>query len=44
MENAITYNPIGIIHTPFKEIEGMPVQPASANKAQGKIELNNELF
>jgi hypothetical protein len=25
---TFTYQPIGIIHTPFKSLEGMPIQPA----------------
>jgi tRNA-Thr(GGU) m(6)t(6)A37 methyltransferase TsaA len=37
---AITYQPIGIIHTPFKSLEGMPIQPAGAEGASGWIELD----
>ena len=33
MIEQILYNPIGIIHTPFKTTEGMPVQ---ASRAKGK--------
>jgi tRNA-Thr(GGU) m(6)t(6)A37 methyltransferase TsaA len=35
----IIYNPIGLIHTPFKEIEGMPIQPIAAAGTKGKIEI-----
>jgi len=37
-----TYHSIGIIHTPFKEIEGMPIQPAGAANIQGSIEVRPE--
>jgi len=39
MENSITLKPIGIIHSSFKNIEGMPVQPIGAGNAKGTIEL-----
>ena len=42
MQENITYKPIGIIHTPFKEIDNMPIQPLSINSAVGIIELMNE--
>jgi tRNA (adenine37-N6)-methyltransferase len=32
-------DPIGIIHTPFKELAGMPIQPAGAEGIKGKIEI-----
>jgi tRNA-Thr(GGU) m(6)t(6)A37 methyltransferase TsaA len=35
----IRYRPIGIIHTPFKDIEGMPIQPAGACGIRGSIEV-----
>ena len=35
----IEYQPIGIIHTPFKKLEGMPIQPAGAAGVKGTIEL-----
>ncbi len=35
----ITYNPIGIIHTPFSSAKGTPIQPEAAKKAKGWIEL-----
>jgi len=39
----ITYKPIGVIHSPFKDIEGMPIQPAGARNVRGTVELNPEL-
>jgi tRNA-Thr(GGU) m(6)t(6)A37 methyltransferase TsaA len=36
---TIAYQPIGIIHSPFQSIEGMPIQPVGAAGIQGEIEL-----
>ena len=38
----IEYRPIGIIRSPFKHIEGMPIQPSSASAAQGRVEIFTE--
>jgi tRNA-Thr(GGU) m(6)t(6)A37 methyltransferase TsaA len=35
----ITFSPIGIIHTPFSDLEGMPIQPSGARDVQGTIIL-----
>jgi tRNA-Thr(GGU) m(6)t(6)A37 methyltransferase TsaA len=35
----IEFNPIGTIYTPFKDAEGMPIQPAGAQEIRGTIEL-----
>lgn len=35
----ININPIGIIHTPFNDIKGMPIQPLAAKGVKGYIEL-----
>jgi tRNA (Thr-GGU) A37 N-methylase len=40
--NKIIYNPIGTIHSPFKDIKGMPIQPAGARGIKGTIEMNSE--
>jgi len=37
--DTIIYRPIGIIHTPFKEPEGTPVQPSAAVGSTGTIEV-----
>jgi len=37
--NTITYTPIGIIHSPFKEPKGVPIQPAGAEGISGTVEL-----
>jgi tRNA-Thr(GGU) m(6)t(6)A37 methyltransferase TsaA len=38
----ITFNPIGVIHTPFKEAENMPIQPSGAKGIKGFVEINTE--
>lgn len=35
----IEFLPIGIIHTPFKTVNGMPIQPVSDNDSEGWIEI-----
>jgi len=42
MPRAIRYKPIGLIHSPFKDIKGMPVQPTGARGIQGTIEIEKE--
>jgi tRNA-Thr(GGU) m(6)t(6)A37 methyltransferase TsaA len=42
MENKIILEPIGVIHTPHGQIEGMPVQPAGAAGVTGKVLLKKE--
>ena len=37
--SSIIFKPIGIIHSPFKNIEGVPIQPASAEGVKGKVIL-----
>jgi tRNA-Thr(GGU) m(6)t(6)A37 methyltransferase TsaA len=38
----ITYNPIGLIHSPFNNIKGMPIQPAGAIGVTGTVEIKQE--
>ena len=38
----IIFKPIGIIHSPFKEPVGMPIQPAGAKGIKGTIEIFEE--
>jgi len=35
----ITYRPIGIIHSPFKEPKGTPIQPKAAKGIDGMVEV-----
>jgi tRNA-Thr(GGU) m(6)t(6)A37 methyltransferase TsaA len=37
--NEIKYKPIGIIHSPFKEPKGTPIQPAGAKGTNGIVEI-----
>ena len=37
---AISITPIGIIQTPFKDIDGMPVQPSGARDVPGQLVLD----
>ena len=38
----ITFRPIGIIQTPFKDKKGMPIQPAGAKGIRGTINIRTE--
>jgi len=38
-EDRICFSPIGIIHSPHKDLRGMPIQPASAVGITGQVEL-----
>jgi len=38
--NAITYRPIGVIHSPFKEPKGTPIQPPGAEGITGTVEMS----
>ena len=37
------FRPIGVIHSPFKNIQGMPIQPTGAAGIRGSIELRPDL-
>lgn len=39
----ISYQPIGIIHSPFKDVEGVPIQPTGVAGIQGSAEILPEL-
>jgi len=40
--DEIKYDPIGIIHSPYHEIEGMPIQPCAAIGVRGTVEIKPE--
>lgn len=40
MSNLIQFKRIGTIHSPFKELSGMPIQPTGAIGIRGKIDLD----
>jgi tRNA-Thr(GGU) m(6)t(6)A37 methyltransferase TsaA len=39
----IQYKSIGIIHTPYKTKDGMPIQPSGAKGIKGTIKINPDL-
>lgn len=39
---AIRLSPIGVIHSPFKQATGTPIQPCRAGKSPGYVTLNPE--
>jgi tRNA-Thr(GGU) m(6)t(6)A37 methyltransferase TsaA len=38
----IEYCPVGIVHSPFTELEGMPIQPSRSGGASGTVEVYPE--
>lgn len=40
--NEIIYKPIGIVHSSFTQVEGMPIQPSAAKGIKGQIVVNEE--
>jgi tRNA-Thr(GGU) m(6)t(6)A37 methyltransferase TsaA len=40
--DEIRYKPIGVVHSPFKEPKGTPIQPSGAKGIQGKVEVFSE--
>lgn len=36
---TITYRPIGIIHSPFDDVSGMPIQPSAAREVRGRVDI-----
>ncbi len=38
----VIYKPIGVIHSPFKDLAGMPIQPTSRASRPGTIEIYPE--
>jgi tRNA (adenine37-N6)-methyltransferase len=39
---SIQYTPIGVIHSPFQDVEGVPIQPSGASGVMGTIEMEPE--
>jgi len=39
MTNMISIEPIGIVHSPFSELENMPIQPKGAKEVTGTLEI-----
>lgn len=38
----VTFTPIGKIHSPFQNIEDMPIQPVGAKGVQGTVEVDEQ--
>lgn len=38
----IEYRPIGVVHSPFEQIEGTPIQPSHAQGVKGTVEVYPE--
>jgi tRNA-Thr(GGU) m(6)t(6)A37 methyltransferase TsaA len=38
--DIVSMNPIGVIRTPFKTLEGMPIQPTGADQFNGQVVLD----
>ena len=38
----VTFTPIGKIHSPFQNIEDMPIQPVGAKGVQGTVEVDKQ--
>jgi len=41
-DQQIICTPVGIIHSPFTELSGMPIQPVGARGVQGTVEIFRE--
>ncbi len=37
--DEIKYKPIGVVHSPFKEPKGTPIQPTAAKNVEGTVEV-----
>jgi tRNA (Thr-GGU) A37 N-methylase len=42
MPGEITFSPIGVIHSPHKDIRGMPIQPSGAKGIGGTVEVKKK--
>ncbi len=42
--DPITYTPIGIVHTRFTSVDGMPLQTIAAQGVEGSVELEPEFL
>ena len=39
MQQEIIFRPIGVVHSPFKEPTGTPIQPSAARETRGIVEI-----
>ena len=40
---SVEFHPIGVIRTPFPDVDGVPIQPAAAAEARGHVDLDPAL-
>lgn len=40
MDDEIRFRSIGVVHSPFTELAGMPIQPAGAREVMGTVEVD----
>jgi tRNA (adenine37-N6)-methyltransferase len=40
---AISYQPVGIVRSPFRRLEGMPLQSVAAAEVRAQVEIRSEL-
>ena len=38
----IEYRPIGVVHSPFEDVDGAPIQPSRSKNARGTVEVFDE--
>ncbi len=41
--DPVCYSPIGIVRSPFSELQGMPIQPGGAQGIRGSVEIRHDL-
>lgn len=39
---AVIFEPIGIIHSPYTKLHGMPIQPSAARGVEGRVEVDKK--
>jgi tRNA-Thr(GGU) m(6)t(6)A37 methyltransferase TsaA len=42
--SEIIYKPIGFVHSPYKSLDNMPIQPSGAMGIKGQIEIESEFI
>ena len=42
-EKGIVFHSIGVIHSPFQDLAGMPIQPSAAEGVEGTVVLDPAL-
>ena len=42
IQEPVSFVPIGVIHSPFTDLTGMPIQPTGAHGIKGSVEIFGE--